>query len=95
MVRFHASNMILALHSETSHLSEPGSKSRAAGHFYLTTKGTQDLDSGTILTLSRIITHAIGSAGESDMVSLYYNCSPIKKYSEENGPQATSNKSHN
>ena len=47
-IRFHASDMVLALHSDTSHLSEPGSKSRAVGHFYLTYKGTKDLDNGTI-----------------------------------------------
>ena len=72
--RFHASDMILALHSDASHLSEPGSKSRAAGNFYLTNKGTKDLDNGTILTLSKIIKHVMGSASESEMASLYYNC---------------------
>jgi hypothetical protein len=30
-VRFMARDMILALHSDASHLAEPGSKSRAAG----------------------------------------------------------------
>ena len=34
-IRFMASEMILALHSDASYLSEPGAKSRAGGHFYL------------------------------------------------------------
>jgi hypothetical protein len=43
-VRFIARDMILALHSTASHLSEPGSKSRAAGHFYLTHKEERDIN---------------------------------------------------
>ena len=35
VVRFMASEMILALHSGASYLSGPGAKSRAGGHFYL------------------------------------------------------------
>ena len=34
-VRFVASYMMLALHSDASYLSDPESKSRAAGHFFL------------------------------------------------------------
>ena len=33
-VRYIASVMILVLYSDASHLSEPGSKRRAAGHWY-------------------------------------------------------------
>ena len=73
-VRFNVSDVLLGLHSDSSHLSGPGSKSRTAGHFYLTNKGTKHLDNGTILTSSKIIKQAMGSAGESEMVSLYYSC---------------------
>ena len=34
-VRFRASDMVLNIHSDASYLSEPGGKSRAAGHFFL------------------------------------------------------------
>ena len=74
IIRYHASDMILALHSDGSYLSEPNSKSRAAGHYYLTNKGTQDLNNGAILTLTKIIKHVMGSAGETEVASLYYNC---------------------
>ena len=37
-VTFMASEMILALHSDASFLSETGAKSRAGGHFYLKDK---------------------------------------------------------
>ena len=74
IIRYHASDMRLALHSDGSYLSEPDSKSRAAGHYYLTNKGTKDLNNGAILTLTKIIKHVMGSAGETEAASLYYNC---------------------
>ena len=73
-VRFHASDMLLTLHSDGSYLSEPNSKSRAAGHFYLSNKKNHNLNNGAILTLSKIIKHVMGSAGEAEIASLYYNC---------------------
>ena len=56
-IRFMASDMKLALHSDGSHLSEADSKSRAAGHFYLTNNDGRDTNNGAILTLSKIIKH--------------------------------------
>ena len=66
--------MLLALHSDGSYLSEPNSKSRAAGHFYLTNKNNHNLNNGAVLTLSKIIKHVIGSAGKDEIASLYNNC---------------------
>jgi hypothetical protein len=34
-VRFHASNMILNIHSDASHLSKANAHSRACGHFFI------------------------------------------------------------
>ena len=88
IVRYKASDMILALHSDASHLSEPLSKSRAAGHFYLTNKDDRDVNNGAILTLSKIIKHVMGSAGESEVAALYYNCKsaiPLRTALEEMG----------
>ena len=73
-VRYIASDMTLALHSDASHLSEPKSKSRAGGHFYLTRNNGMDLNNGAILTLSKIIKHVVGSASESEVAALFYNC---------------------
>ena len=73
-VRYVASDMILALHSDASHLSEPQSKSRAAGHFYLTNNNHKDMNNGAILTLSKIIKHVVRSASEAEVAALFYNC---------------------
>merc|ERR1712032_1589262 len=73
-VRFTASDMILKIHSDASYLSELGSKSRVAGHFYLSTKGGNDTNNGAILTLSAIIKHVMTSATEAELAALFYNC---------------------
>ena len=33
VITYHASDMVLAVHSDASHLSEPKARSRAGGHF--------------------------------------------------------------
>ena len=80
--------MVLALHLDGSHLSKTGSKSRAAGHFYLTNKDGKDMDNGAILTLSKIIKHVMGSASETEVATLFYNCKatiPLRLALEEMG----------
>ena len=73
-VRFVASDMLLALHSDASYLSEPNSKSRAAGHFYLTKRNDESFNNGAILTLSKIIKHVMSSVSEAETAALFYNC---------------------
>ena len=73
-IRDFASDIILALHSVASYLSEPNSKSRAAGHFYIKRKSHNNYDNGTILTLSKTIKHVMTSASEAKLAALLYNC---------------------
>ena len=87
-IRYVASNMVLALHSDASYLSEPNSKSRAVGHFYLTKKSDRDYDNGAILTLSKIIKHIMTLASEAKVAALFYNCKasiPLRISLEEMG----------
>ena len=69
-VRFMASDMVLALHFNNSHLPKALSKSRAAGHFYLTHKDDRNNNNRTKLTLTNIIKQVMGSAGESGIAAL-------------------------
>jgi len=87
-IRYHACDMILAVHTDASYLSEPGGKSRAAGHFYLTNQNDEDFNNGAILTLSSIIKHVMSSASEAELAALYYGCkqaTPIRVTLEEMG----------
>ena len=57
-VRFRASDMVLNIHSDASYLSEPGGKSRAAGHFFLgwlPRDGDPIRLNGALLTLCTIL----------------------------------------
>ena len=40
MLSYHASKMVIAVHSEPSYKSEPNARSRAGGHFFLSSDTT-------------------------------------------------------
>jgi len=85
---YKACDMILAVHTDASYLSEMGGKSRAAGHFYLSNVNDEDFNNGAILTLSSIIKHVMSSASEAEMAALYYGCkvaAPLRTTLEELG----------
>jgi hypothetical protein len=87
-VRFMASDMILALHSDASYLSEPDSKSRAAGHFYLSKYKDEIFNNGAVMTLSKIIKHVLSSASEAESAAIFLNCKaalPLRISLEEMG----------
>jgi hypothetical protein len=73
-IQYKVFNMVLLVHTDASYLSKPGSKSRAAGHFYLSNCNDEDLKNGAILTLSTIIKHVMLSYSESELAALYYSC---------------------
>ena len=73
-IRYCASDMILALDTDGSYLSEPNAKSRAAAYFYLTKNNNPDFHNGTVLVLSAIIKHIMASASETELAALFYGC---------------------
>jgi hypothetical protein len=80
--------MILAVHTNVSYLSEPGGKSCASTHLYLTNHNDKTFNNGAILTLSSIIKHVMSSALESKLAALYYGCKlavPIRRTLKEMG----------
>eukprot|EP00804_Cyclotella_cryptica_P009712 CCRYP_011255-RA/>CCRYP_011255-RA protein AED:0.38 eAED:0.38 QI:0/-1/0/1/-1/1/1/0/318 len=86
-IQYLASNMILALDTVGSYLSELDGKSRAAAYMFLTKKDDPDFHNGAVLILSSIIKHVMASASETEIASLFYGCkrpfhseSPSKKW---------------
>ncbi len=73
-LHYHACNMILAVHTDASYLSETGSKSHATGHFYLTNQNNKDFNNGAVLALSTTINHVISLASKAKLAALYYGC---------------------
>jgi hypothetical protein len=85
---YKACNMVISVHTDASYLSERGGESRAAGHFYLSSRNHKDFNNGAILTLSTIIKHVMLSASKVELTMLYYGCklaAPLQTTLEELG----------
>jgi hypothetical protein len=83
-VCFHASDMILHVHSDASYLSERHARSRAGGFFYLSSMpdnpniapsptSTPPPLNGAILVHSSIMSTVLSSATEAEAGALFYN----------------------
>jgi hypothetical protein len=73
-IRYHASDMILYVHSDASYLSENAAKSRAGGFFYMgsTTNTDKKLPNGAILIISKgSQTHDVVVSGGRNWSSFY------------------------
>jgi hypothetical protein len=81
-IRYHASDMILHIHSDASYLSENEAKSRAGGFFYMgsDTKTNKKLTNEAILIISKVLKHVMSSAAEAEIGAGFYKrkrrCSP-------------------
>ncbi len=73
-LRYLASNMILAVHTNVSYLSKHKACSRASAHFYLTNKGNKEFNNSAILNLASIIKNVMSLTSEADLAALYYSC---------------------
>ncbi len=73
IITYHASVMVLVVHSEASYLSEPKARSRAGGHFFLSSDVTDPLDNAAVLNLAQLIKAVMSSAAEAELGALYIN----------------------
>jgi hypothetical protein len=74
-IRYHASDMILHIHSDASYLSENEAKSRAGGFFCMgdTNKNDKKLTNGAILIVSKVLKHVMSSAAEAEIGAVFIN----------------------
>ncbi len=80
-IRYHASGMVLYIHSDASYLSETRGRSRAGGHFFLSTSPTDPTAppltipplNGPVHTVSKILDVVVGSAAEAEIAGTYLN----------------------
>eukprot|EP00804_Cyclotella_cryptica_P027184 CCRYP_017173-RA/>CCRYP_017173-RA protein AED:0.37 eAED:0.37 QI:0/0/0/1/1/1/2/0/314 len=73
MITYCASNMILAVQSDASYVSETKARSRAGGHIFLSEDNPSPRNNGAILTLTQIIKPVMSSAAEAELGALYIN----------------------
>ncbi len=71
VLSYHASNMVLAVHSKASYLSEPKARSRAGGHFFLSSDTTIPPNNGAVLNIAHIIKNVMSSATKAELAGLY------------------------
>ena len=71
VLTYRASNMVLAIHSNASYLSETNARSRAGGHFFLSRDDPVPPDNGAILSIAQIIKAVMSSAAEAELGALY------------------------
>ena len=71
ILSYHTRNMVLAVHSNASYLSKPKARSRAGGHFFLSSNTTIPPNNGVVLIIAHIIKNVMSSATEAELAGLY------------------------
>eukprot|EP00956_Cyclotella_meneghiniana_P027262 scaffold60751_cov36-Cyclotella_meneghiniana.AAC.6 len=88
VITYRASDMVLAIHSDASYLSEPKARSRAGGHYFCSEDVPDPNDNGALHTEAGIIKAVMSSAAEAEMGGLFINAKkavPIRRTLEELG----------
>jgi hypothetical protein len=73
-IRYHASDMILNIHSDASCLSVSKARSHLGGLFFLGSKSPeQEILNGSILNVAAVIKNVVASAAESEVGACFHN----------------------
>jgi hypothetical protein len=73
ILTYQASDMVLIVHSDASYLSEPKARSRAGGHFFMSSDVTNPHNNGAVLNIAQLIKAVMSSAAEAELGALYIN----------------------
>jgi hypothetical protein len=76
-VRYHASDMVMNIHSNESYLSEMKARSRACGHFFMgwmPKNGEPIKLNGAFYVKTTILRFVVASAAEAELGALFHNC---------------------
>merc|ERR1711966_444523 len=88
IMTYKKSNMILAIHSDASYLTEPKARSRAGGHFYMADDNEEQPAAGPVHNVAQIIRNVMTSAADAEIGALYINSRqaiPARQLLEEMG----------
>jgi hypothetical protein len=73
ILTYKASDMILAVHSDASNLSEPKARSREGRHMYMVGRDNIPKNNGAVLNILQIIRAVMSSATEAELGALFIN----------------------
>ncbi len=65
--------MVLAIHSDAGYLNESKARSRAGGHFFLSSDVQNPPNNGAVWTIAQIIDAAMSSTAEAELGALFIN----------------------
>jgi hypothetical protein len=90
-IRYHASDMILHIHSDASYLSVTNARIRIGGLFFFGNKSPeQDTLSGSIVNIASVIKNVVASASESEVGACFHNAQS-GPHSESHSPRWATN----
>jgi hypothetical protein len=73
-IKYHASHMVLHIHSDASYLSVSNARRRLGGLFFLGNKSPeQDILNGSILNVAAVIKNVVASAAYSEVGACFHN----------------------
>ena len=73
VLTYEASYMVLAIHSDASHLSESKARSRAGGHFFMSKDVSFPPNNGAVLNIAQIMKTIMSLASEEEIGAMYIN----------------------
>ena len=71
-IHYHANDMILKLHSDSSYLNAVGARSHQGSHLYLGNKSEPDILNGMVLNLAAIMKIVLSSTAEAEFGALFH-----------------------
>jgi hypothetical protein len=73
IITYQASNVVLAIHSDASYLSEAKAHSQAGGHFFMSSNTKDPSKNEAVLNMAQIIILVMSSAAKAELGALYVN----------------------
>jgi len=73
ILTYQASDIVLAIHSNASYLSEPKSRSLAGDHMFMAGEDKIPINNGAVHNISQIIRAVMSSAAEAELGALFIN----------------------
>jgi hypothetical protein len=73
VITYRKSDMVLAIHSDASYLSEPKARSQAGGHYFMSEDVPDPADNGAVHTVAKIIKAVMSSAAEAELGGIFIN----------------------
>ena len=71
IVTYCVSDMKLAIHSNTSYLSDPKARSSAGGHLFMAGSKERPINNGAVLNILQIIKAVMSSVAEAELGALF------------------------